>query len=176
MSRIHCIELSPHNDSTAYVIATKNMLDDYRPIMYKTADNGKSWNRVDKSFPQDEITRVLRVDKNNPNILYVGTETGLFVSFDDAKSWSKLDSNLPVVPIYDIDIKDNNMVVATHGRSFWILDDITAISQLNDNIDEGNFILKPAPTYRILPPFGFRLFGTGPVSYTHLTLPTILHV
>ena len=138
------------------------MLDDYRPIIYKTTDNGKSWNRVDKSFPQDEITRVLRVDKNNSNILYVGTETGLFVSFDDAKSWSKLDSNLPVVPIYDIDIKDNNMVLATHGRSFWILDDITAISQLNDNIDDNNFILKPAPTYRILPPFGFRLFGTGP--------------
>ncbi len=161
-ARIHCIELSPHDDSTAYVVATKNMLDDYSPIIYKTTNNGKSWERIDKSFPRDEITRVLRVDKNNPDILYVGTETGLFLSFDDATTWSKLNSNLPVVPIYDIDIKDNNMILATHGRSFWILDDITAISQLNDDISDKSFILKPTDTYRILPPFGFRLFGTGP--------------
>ena len=162
-ARIHTIELSPHDKSTAYVVATKNMLDDYAPIIYKTSDNGKSWTRIDKSFPQNEITRVIRVDKNDSDILYVGTETGLFVSFNDGGDWTKLESStLPVVPIYDIDIKDNNMVLATHGRAFWILDDITVISQLNSNDKDSNVIFKPAPTYRILPPFGFRLFGGGP--------------
>ena len=162
-ARIHTIELSPHEKSTAYVVATKNMLDDYSPIIYKTTDNGKSWTRIDDSFPKHEITRVIRVDKNDPNVLYVGTETGIFVSFDDGSNWNKLESStFPVVPVYDIDIKDNNMVVATHGRSFWILDDITVISQLNSNTKDNNVIFKPAPTYRILPPFGFRLFGGSP--------------
>ena len=87
----------------------------------------------------------------------------IFVSFDDGSNWTKLESStFPVVPVYDIDIKDNNMVVATHGRAFWILDDITVISQLNSNTKDDNVIFKPAPTYRILPPFGFRLFGGGP--------------
>ena len=161
-ARVHTIELSPHDKSTAYVVATKNMLDDYTPIIYKTSDNGKSWTRIDKSFPQNEITRVIRVDKNDSAILYVGTETGLFVSFDDGNNWTKIESSsLPVVPIYDIDIKDNNMVLATHGRAFWILDDITVISQLN-KVKDNNVLFNPAPTYRILPPFGFRLFGGGP--------------
>jgi len=161
-ARVHMIELSPHDKSTAYIAATKNMLDDYRPILYKTTDNGNSWTRIDKSFPTDEITRAIRVDKNDPNILYVGTETGLFVSFDDGSNWTKINSNLPVVPVYDIDIKDSNMILATHGRAFWILDDVSAISQLNNDMPDKSFILDPAPTFRILPPFGFRLFGTGP--------------
>ena len=149
-ARIHTIELSPHDDSTAYVVATKNMFDDYSPIIFKTIDNGKTWTRLDKSFPKNEITRSIRADRKDPNILYVGTETGLYLTLDAGEEWIRVNSNLPVVPVYDIAMKDDSIVLATNGRSFWILDDITTIQQLNDN--HGNdFLLSPAPIYRIKP-------------------------
>ena len=157
-ARIHTIEISPHNDSTVYVCATKNMLDDYSPIIFKTTDNGETWDRIDSDFPNDQITRSIRVDPQDPNILYVGTETGLYVTLDDGKEWIKINSNLPVVPVYDIAIRDNSIVLATHGRSFWILDDITAIQQLN-NKSENDFLLDPAPVYRIKPNFSESYIG-----------------
>ena len=157
-ARIHTIEISPHNDSTVYVCATKNMLDDYSPIIFKTTDNGETWDRIDNNFPNDQITRSIRVDPKDPNILYVGTETGLYLTLDDGKEWIKINSNLPVVPVYDIAIRDNSIVLATHGRSFWILDDITAIQQLNNKL-ANDFLLDPAPAYRIKPNFSEGYIG-----------------
>ena len=157
-ARIHTIEISPHNDSTVYVCATKNMLDDYRPIIFKTTDNGETWDRIDSNFPNDQITRSIRVDPQDPNILYAGTETGLYTTLDDGNEWIKINSNLPVVPVYDIAIRDNSIVLATHGRSFWILDDITAIQQLNHK-SENDFLLDPAPAYRIKPNFSEGYIG-----------------
>ena len=134
------------------------MLDDYSPIIFKTTDNGETWDRIDNNFPNDQITRSIRVDPKDPNILYVGTETGLYLTLDDGKEWIKINSNLPVVPVYDIAIRDNSIVLATHGRSFWILDDITAIQQLNNKL-ANDFLLDPAPAYRIKPNFSEGYIG-----------------
>ena len=110
----------------------------------------KTWTRIDKSFPNNEITRSIRIDPKDPNILYVGTETGLYLTLDDGKEWFRANSNLPIVPVYDIAIKEDSIVLATNGRSFWILDDITAIQQLNTKLSD-DFLLDPAPSYRVKP-------------------------
>ena len=151
-SRVQTIDLSPHDKSTAYMVATRYKLDEYHPMIFKTTDYGKTWTRIDKSFPENEITRSIRIDPKDPNILYVGTETGLYVTLSNGAVWFRANSNLPVVPVYDIAIKEDNIVLATNGRSFWILDDISAIQQLNDGkVDLKDFILNPAPSYRVKP-------------------------
>ena len=149
-SRVQTIDLSPHDKSTAYMVATRYKLDEYHPMIFKTTDYGKTWTRVDKNFPDNEITRSIRIDPKDPNILYVGTETGLYLTLDDGKEWFRANSNLPVVPVYDIAIKEDSIVLATNGRSFWILDDITAIQQLNTKLSD-DFLLDPAPSYRVKP-------------------------
>ena len=112
------------------MVATRYKLDEYHPMIFKTTDYGKTWTRIDKSFPENEITRSIRIDPKDPNILYVGTETGLYVTLSNGAVWFRANSNLPVVPVYDIAIKEDSIVLATNGRSFWILDDISAIQQL----------------------------------------------
>ncbi|SVB23105.1 uncharacterized protein METZ01_LOCUS175959, partial [marine metagenome] len=149
-SRVQTIDLSHHDKSTAYLVATRYKLDEYHPMIFKTTDYGKTWTRIDKSFPNNEITRSIRIDLKDPNILYVGTETGLYITLDDGKEWFRANSNLPVVPVYDIAIKNDSIVLATNGRSFWILDDISAIQQLNGNLSN-DFLLNPAFSYRIKP-------------------------
>ena len=149
-SRVQTIDLSPHDKSTAYMVATRYKLDEYHPMIFKTTDYGKTWTRIDKSFPNNEITRSIRIDPKDPNILYVGTETGLYLTLDDGKEWFRANSNLPIVPVYDIAIKEDSIVLATNGRSFWILDDITAIQQLNTKLSD-DFLLDPAPSYRVKP-------------------------
>jgi photosystem II stability/assembly factor-like uncharacterized protein len=129
-SFIRTIELSPADPATAYVAATRYKLDDFRPYLFKTTDYGQSWQSLSERFPQDEITRVIRVDPAQPGLLYVGTESGLFVSLDDGANWQRLQGNLPVAPIYDLKLKGNDLVLATHGRSFWILDDVTPLRQM----------------------------------------------
>lgn len=126
-SFVTVIEPSPTDPAAVYVAATRYKLDDYRPYLFKTDDYGQSWQRLDDNFPQDEITRILRADPERPGLLFVGTETGLFVSFDDGANWQRLESNLPVAPVYDLKIKDGDLVVGTHGRAFWILDDLTPL-------------------------------------------------
>ena len=118
-SLISVIEPSPHHEATAYVSATRYKLDDYQPYLYKTVDFGQSWQQID--FPEGEITRVVREDPARQGLLYAGTESGLFISFDDGDNWQRFNGNLPVVPIYDMVVKDTDLVVATHGRAFWIL-------------------------------------------------------
>ena len=149
-SRVQTIDLSPHDKSTAYMVATRYKLDEYHPMIFKTTDYGKTWTRIDKSFPNNEITRSIRIDPKDPNILYIGTETGLYLTLDEGKEWFRANSNLPVVPVYDIAIKEDSIVLATNGRSFWILDDITAIQQLNSELSD-DFLLDPAPSYRVKP-------------------------
>jgi photosystem II stability/assembly factor-like uncharacterized protein len=130
-SFITVIEPSSHAPGTVYVSATRYKLDDYRPYLFKTEDYGASWQRVDAAFPQDQITRMLREDPARPGLLYVGTERGLFVSPDDGASWSPMPGNLPVVPIYDFKIVGDELAIATHGRAFWILDDLTPIREIS---------------------------------------------
>ena len=146
------LEPSPHQPGTVYLAATKYKLDDYTPYLYKTTDYGKSWQRIDKSIPRSDFTRAIREDPNREGLLYVGTETGLYLSFDAGESWQTFQLNLPVTPIYDFKVKDQDLVLATHGRSFWILDDLTPLYQYKDSLlEEAAHLFKPKDSARILP-------------------------
>jgi photosystem II stability/assembly factor-like uncharacterized protein len=131
---ISMIEPSSHERATCYVAATRYKHDDPRPLLFKTADYGRTWERIIEGLPDGEITRAIREDPARRGLLYAGTETGLWTSIDDGRSWHPLRAELPVAPIYDLVVKDTDLVVATHGRSFWIVDDLTPLHQLTDAI------------------------------------------
>lgn len=149
------IELSPHDPATAYIAATRYKLDDFQPYLYKTNDYGKTWQKITNGIPAHDFTRVIREDPSRRGLLYAGTETGVYVSFDDGASWQSLQLNLPAVPIYDLVIKEEDLVVATHGRSFWILDDLTPLHQLTEQITRSSMhLFAPRTAYRFPPPIG----------------------
>jgi hypothetical protein len=129
---ISIIEPSPHDASSAHVAARRYKLDDTAPYLLKTNDFGATWTAIVEGIPAHEFTRVIREDPNRRGLLFAATETGLFVSLDNGKRWDTLRGNLPVVPVYDLCIKDVEKVVASHGRSFWILDDLTPLHQMSD--------------------------------------------
>jgi photosystem II stability/assembly factor-like uncharacterized protein len=151
---ISIIELSPHDAGTAYVAATCYKSDDLRPYLYRTNDYGASWTRITGGIADDEFTRVIRVDPRRRGLLYCGTERGILVSFDDGQSWQRLSTNLPITPIWDLVVNGTDLVAATHGRAFWILDDITPLHQLHSEmVDKSAHLVKPRDTVR------FRLYG-----------------
>ncbi|HEV2528182.1 MAG TPA: glycosyl hydrolase [Thermomicrobiales bacterium] len=127
---ISIIEASPHHEGTAYLAATRYRLDDTTPYLFRTDDYGQTWTTITTGIPDNEFTRVIRADPSRPGLLFAGTETGLYVSTDDGGSWRRMGGGLPVVPVYDLAIKGDELVVATHGRSFWILDDLTPLREL----------------------------------------------
>jgi len=129
---ISIVEPSPHDEDTLYVAATRYKHDDTRPYLYKTSDGGKTWSKIVGGIPEGEFTRTIREDPSRKGLLYCGTETGIYVSFDDGGRWQRLGGNLPVAPIHDFVIKGVEMIVATHGRSIWILDDLTPFHQVYD--------------------------------------------
>jgi len=150
---ICAIEPSPHDRAKAYLAATRYKLDDTRPYLYKTADYGATWTRIIDGIPHDDFTRVIREDPARPGLLYAGTETGVYVSFDDGTSWLSLQRNLPVAPIYDLAVKEQDLVAATHGRSFWILDDLTPLHQWREDIARSAaHLFAPRPAYRLVAP------------------------
>ncbi|GIT09099.1 MAG: hypothetical protein CM1200mP30_27290 [Pseudomonadota bacterium] len=128
---IYSIEISVHNPETLYLSATRYKLNDYRPYLYKSINGGQNWKCINGDYPETEISRVIREDPATPGLLFVGSETGIFISKNDGKNWQKLHGNFPVVPVYDMKIKQDDLVVGTHGRSFWILDDITPLRQFS---------------------------------------------
>lgn len=157
---ISVIELSPHEEGCVYLAATRYKLDDPAPYLFKTTDDGATWTRITEGFPGHEFTRVIREDPNRRGLLYAGTETGLYVSLDDGGHWRRLGGNLPVAPMHDLTIKGLEMVVATHGRSFWILDDLSVIHQLFDDQNDASVrLLAPRPTVRLR-----RNDGSGSVN------------
>jgi len=160
---ISIIEPSPHDPATAYMAATKYKLDDYTPYLYKTTDYGQTWQRITNGIREDDFTRVIREDPARKDLLYAGTETGLYISFDGGANWKPFQLNLPVAPIHDLKVKNNDLVAATHGRSFWILDDLTALHQLSDDIqDKAVHLMKPRDTARVLPKIFENEFGGAP--------------
>ena len=145
---INSVEPSPFDPGTCYVAGTRYKLGDFSPYLYKTTDFGASWTRIDKGIPSEHFTRVVRADPNRKGFLYAGTETGMYVSFNDGLSWEAFQQNLPIVPITDLTIKDNSLIVATQGRSLWILDDLTVLHQLEKTNDKA-VLYTPKPTYRV---------------------------
>ena len=132
---IRTVEPSPHKPATLYLAATRYKLDDPAPYLYKTADYGTSWEAItgsegDLAIPGDDHVRVIRADPRCPGVLYAGTEAGLYVSLDDGTTWRRWRSNFPVTPVYDLKVHGTDLVIATHGRSFWILDDLTPLQSL----------------------------------------------
>jgi photosystem II stability/assembly factor-like uncharacterized protein len=157
------IEVSPHDPATAYVAATRYKLDDFRPFLYKTADYGKTWTAITNGLVDGDITRVIREDPVRRGLLYAGTENGVRVSFDDGAIWQSLQLNLPAVPVHDLAIKDDDLVAATHGRSFWILDDLGPLREFTDAVANAEaHLFAPRPTVRMRPlPGAARPGGPG---------------
>ena len=149
--QINSIDASPNNAGTAYVAATRYKLDDFKPYLYKTTDYGKSWKKITKGIPDQAFTRVIREDPSRRGLLYAGTETGLYVSFDDGENWQSLQLNLPVAPITDLAIhkRERDLVAATQGRSFWILDDLSVLHQVADAAKADAYLFKPEEAYRM---------------------------
>mgnify|MGYP001025383107 FL=1 len=147
---VNTIEASPHDPATAYIAVHRYRLDDYRPYIFKTNDYGKTWKKITRGLPETDFVRVVREDPVRRGLLYAGTETGVYVSFDDGETWQSLQLNLPVVPIHDLVVKDTDLVAATHGRSFWILDDLTPLRELTDAVAQADMhLFTPRPTYRM---------------------------
>ncbi|MSP14619.1 MAG: glycosyl hydrolase [Chloroflexi bacterium] len=149
---ISTIEVSPYDPATAYVAAIRHKHDDYRPYVYRTNNYGQSWLKITGGFSEHDFVRVVREDPSRPGLLYAGTETGLYVSFNAGAAWQPLQLNLPVTPIYDLKIKDTDLVAATHGRSFWILDDLTPLHRMSAEITQAEaYLFPPRPAYRTPP-------------------------
>ncbi|MES0094712.1 hypothetical protein [Mesorhizobium sp. M0030] len=147
LAYVGCVEISSHDADTVYVAATRYKLADYQPYLLRTKDGGKSWQSIVGDFPKGEITRVVRADPVRPGLLVVGTETGVFFSLDDGEHWSRMAGGLPVVPVYDLKIKGSDLVAGTHGRSFWILDDLTPLRELAADQKDVKLV-SPRPTIR----------------------------
>jgi photosystem II stability/assembly factor-like uncharacterized protein len=159
-SRVSLIEASPHDQATAYVVYDRHQNDDYRPYIFKTSDYGKTWTKLTTGIPDGNFVRAVREDPKRKGLLYAGTETGVYVSFDDGAHWQSLQQNLPTAPVHDLAMKDDDLIAATHGRSFWILDDVTPLRQISADMAKADLhLFTPALAYRGPWGGGFRLRG-----------------
>ena len=148
-SRISMIEASHFSAGTAYVASNHYQMDDLKPYIYRTTDYGATWKLIVNGIPNEEFTRVVREDPERRGLLYAGTEKGVWVSFNDGDNWQTLRRNLPIVPIHDLALKEGDLIAATHGRSFWILDDLSALHQMNGTVTtKASHLFKPRNVYR----------------------------
>jgi photosystem II stability/assembly factor-like uncharacterized protein len=173
---ISIIEPSPHDASSAYLAATRYKLDDFAPYLFKTNDYGSSWTRITGGLPENVFTRAIRADPSQPGLLYAGLETGVWVSYDDGDSWRPLKGNLPTVPIHDLVVREpeGDLVLATHGRSFWVIDDLSPVRQLG-SADTQVALVKPRTAvrymwnggfaHRAVPGNNYRMPGATMVTY-----------
>eukprot|EP01093_Parvamoeba_rugata_P003496 TRINITY_DN1460_c0_g1_i1.p1 TRINITY_DN1460_c0_g1~~TRINITY_DN1460_c0_g1_i1.p1 ORF type:complete len:524 (-),score=102.86 TRINITY_DN1460_c0_g1_i1:212-1783(-) len=146
-SIINVVEPSPHDPATAYIAVTGYKLNDFSPYIFRTNDYGKTWTKIVDGIPVDTFARSVREDPDRKGLLYAGTETGVFVSFDDGKAWLPLQNNLPEVPITDLRVQRKDLVVATQGRALWILDDLTVLHQISEEVANADYYLfKPNDT------------------------------
>jgi hypothetical protein len=153
--QINSLDASAHDAATAYVAATMYKWDDFKPYLYKTSDYGKTWKKITSGIPDGAFTRVIREDPNKRGLLYAGTETGLYLSFDDGEHWHSMQFNLPVVPITDLAVqrREKDLVAATQGRSFWVFDDLPLLHQFKDRGGYGAIsetrLFRPEESYRM---------------------------
>src|SRR6266446_3742013 len=142
---VSMIEASTKDAGTAYMAVERHKMDDFAPYVFKTSDFGKSWTKLVNGLPANVYVHAVRVDPKRPGLLFAGTEAGVFASFDDGEHWQSLQLNLPVSPVNDLVLKNNDLIVATHGRSFWVLDDITPLEQYSDSVaQDPAYLFTPA--------------------------------
>ena len=159
-SLINSIDVSPHDPSKAIVVASKYKFNDFTPLIYMTNNYGKSWQKITNGISKEHWVRVVREDEKRPGLLFAGTEGGLYTSYDDGSSWTQTQYGLPICPISDLTFRQNDLVVATLGRSFWILDDISSLQQ-NEAVLENNKIALFAPRDNIRFVGNMRTGGSG---------------
>ncbi len=179
-SQVTSIEESSHTEGTVYMTVARHKMGDYAPYVFKTTDLGDTWERIDRAgadngLPADDFCRVVREDPDREGLLYVGTELGVFASFDGGDQWQSLQSNLPVSPVYDMVIAQSgpttDLVVATHGRSFWILDDLSQLHQIHDDLKDANaHLFKPASAVRTPPDLFADFWGSKGGKNYHVTI------
>ncbi|HEY6514512.1 MAG TPA: hypothetical protein VIY50_00095 [Steroidobacteraceae bacterium] len=148
-SKVGGIELSHFQPGVAYLAIDRHRLNDDTPYIYRTRDDGKSWTRIDSGIPRGSFVNVVREDPVRPGLLYAGTEFGIYVSFDDGANWQSLQQSLPITSVRDIDVHGSDLVIATHGRGFWIMDDVSALRQMDDVHSGSVTLFKPADAIRV---------------------------
>ncbi len=163
---VSMIDASPSDPAVAYAAIDNHENDDYAPYALVTRDYGKTWKTINTGLPTDSFVRVVREDHRSRTLLYAGTETGIWVSFDAGSHWQSLGLNLPVTPVHDLALKEDDLIVATHGRSFWVLDDISPLQQIAKATPTKNTLFAPRDAYRVRWGGGGRGRGTiaGPVG------------
>ena len=164
-STVSQIDASRHAAGTAYVAINNYRQDDFKPYIFKTSDFGKTWHAITNGIRRNDFVHSVRQDPVNPRLLFAGTEGGVYVSFDDGDNWQPLQLNLPRVPIYDLMVKDDDLIVATHGRAFWSLDDISALREAGaPTIDVVVRLFKPSVAWRTRRGGGFQIPGSAHVG------------
>ncbi|HEY2496792.1 MAG TPA: glycosyl hydrolase [Candidatus Angelobacter sp.] len=157
---VSMIEASPYAAGSAYVSVQRHKMDDFAPYIFKTADFGKTWTSITNGIPADAFVHAVREDKKRKGLLYAGTERGVFFSWDDGGTWQSLQRNLPVSPIYDLFVHGDDLLAATHGRAFWILDDLSPLRQYKPEVaNEEAHLYAPSPANHTQ--FGGGFFGGG---------------
>jgi photosystem II stability/assembly factor-like uncharacterized protein len=180
---INAIEVSPHDPAMVYVAANKYKTNDFTPFIFRSADYGKTWTKIVGGIPYGAFVKVVREDDQRKGLLYAGTETGLYVSYDDGTSWKNFQLNLPVTPITDLRVHQGNLIAATQGRAFWVLDDLEPIRKFNSTQTSNSKLIPVVNAYRVS---GYSMFdapkmdeknnpvttsanpSTGAVIYYHL--------
>jgi photosystem II stability/assembly factor-like uncharacterized protein len=164
---INTIESSPHNPNKIYAAVTGYKNNDYRPFIYRSTNLGKSWTKITKGIPNDDPVRVIREDTTREGLLYAGTETSMYISFDDGKNWQRFQQNLPHTVITDLKVHGDDLVMSTQGRAFWVLDNLTPLRTMNEDlVKETLHLFKPVPGFNMLGDPRQRRFGGGasPIS------------
>lgn len=146
----NAIETDPFVKGKAIIVGTRYKLDDYAPYIYVTENYGKNWKLITNGIPNGHFARVVRADKKRAGLLYAGTEYGMYISYDDGANWRNFQLNLPIVQIADLTIKENDLIVATHGRAFWVMDDLTPVQAYDKNVvDKKLFVYNVNDSYRM---------------------------
>ena len=147
--QINDLVADPHHDGGCYIAATMYKSGNYEPYLYRTRDYGKSWTRIDRGIDRGHFTRAIEVDPVRQGLLYAGTETGMYISYDDGIKWYPFQMNLPIVPITDLAIKDESLVASTQGRSLWLIDDLSVIRQQQSASAQKMHLYQPKLSYRM---------------------------
>lgn len=172
----NAIDADPFKKGAAYFTGTRYKLDDFTPYIYKTEDYGKTWKLITTGIDKAHFTRVTRADKKRAGLLYCGTEYGLYISFDDGAHWKPFQANLPLVPVTDLLIKENDLIVATQGRALYVLDDLSVLQQMNSNVVLKKLHLFDVyPVYRMQAPPFEQSFGTPKNAGANLPGGVVFH-